>query len=52
MKQGEAEPSNVFKLRFHNVYEITELAEGDNILYRKQLTKNVIQASTKEKKCK
>ena len=43
MKHGKAEPNNVFKLHFDNVYDAMELAGGDNILRSEQLTNNGIQ---------
>ena len=48
-KQGEAEPNNAFKLHFESVYDTMELACGDNIPCKKQITKNGSQASMKEK---
>ena len=47
MRQGETDPNETFNFHFEKIYETMELAGGDNILRRKQLTNNGSQASTK-----
>ena len=48
-KQGEAEPNDTFKLIFDNFYSTIEIADGENILRREQLTNNGSQSTEREK---
>ena len=49
MRQGETGSNEAFKLHFENIYKTTELANRENILLSKKITKNGSQASIKEK---
>ena len=40
MRQGKTDPNYALSLRFEQIYEIMELAGGDNIICSKKLTKN------------